>query len=118
MVMHSATVVVVVFFFFFSNVMYICVQLFLSYFRDIVGREVIVEMKEDLAFRGTLHAVDQYLNFKLVNTTVHDPLNHPEMLCVWNCFIRGSAVRYVHLPPDGVDVELLQDATRREARAS
>lgn len=28
----------------------------------------------------------------------------------------SSVVRYVQLPPDGVDIELLHDATRREAR--
>uniref|UniRef100_A0A9I9E5S7 Uncharacterized protein n=1 Tax=Cucumis melo TaxID=3656 RepID=A0A9I9E5S7_CUCME len=39
------------------------------------------------------------------------------LLSVRNCFIRGSVVRYVQLPPDGVDIELLHDATRREARA-
>lgn len=32
-----------------------------------------------------------------------------------NCFIRGSVVRYVQLPPEGVDIELLHDATMREA---
>lgn len=37
-------------------------------------------------------------------------------LSVKNCFIRGSVVRYVQLPPDGVDVDILHDATRREAR--
>ncbi|KAI3975736.1 hypothetical protein MKX01_023162 [Papaver californicum] len=68
-------------------------MLFFSYFKDLVGREVTVELKNDLAIRGTLHS-----------------------LSVRNCFIRGSVVRYVQLPPDGVDVELLHDATRREAR--
>nr|GEV47386.1 hypothetical protein [Tanacetum cinerariifolium] len=37
-------------------------------------------------------------------------------LSMRNCFIQGSVVRYVQLPPDGVDIELLHDATRREAR--
>ncbi|GAU49840.1 hypothetical protein TSUD_408090 [Trifolium subterraneum] len=37
-------------------------------------------------------------------------------LSVRNCFIRGSVVRYVQLPTDGVDIDLLHDATRREAR--
>jgi small nuclear ribonucleoprotein (snRNP)-like protein len=32
---------------------------------------------------------------------------------VKNVFIRGSVVRYVHLPPDAVDIPLLEDATRR-----
>jgi hypothetical protein len=32
---------------------------------------------------------------------------------VKNVFIRGSVVRYVHLPANAVDVGLLEDATRR-----
>jgi U6 snRNA-associated Sm-like protein LSm2 len=35
---------------------------------------------------------------------------------VQNCFIGGSVVRYVLLPLDGVDIGILHDATRREAR--
>nr|GEX74825.1 sm-like protein LSM2 [Tanacetum cinerariifolium] len=34
-------------------------MLFFSYFKDLVGREVTVELKNDLAIRGTLHSVDQ-----------------------------------------------------------
>lgn len=30
-----------------------------------------------------------------------------------NVFIRGSVVRYVHLPAGSVDTQLLEDATRR-----
>eukprot|EP01132_Coremiostelium_polycephalum_P011384 gene11384-13940_t len=37
-------------------------------------------------------------------------------MSVKNCFIRGSVVRYVHLPADEVDVETLQDHSRLEAR--
>lgn len=37
-------------------------------------------------------------------------------MSVRNCFIRGSVVRYVQLPPGSVDTEILHDATRREAR--
>ncbi|XP_044503305.1 sm-like protein LSM2 [Mangifera indica] len=91
-------------------------MLFFSYFKDLVGREVTVELKNDLAIRGTLHSVDQYLNIKLENTRVVDQEKYPHMLSVRNCFIRGSVVRYVQLPPDGVDIDLLHDATRREAR--
>ncbi|KAL2238897.1 UNVERIFIED_CONTAM: BTB/POZ and MATH domain-containing protein 2 [Sesamum indicum] len=93
-------------------------RLFFSYFKDLVGREVTVELKNDLAIRGTLHSVDQYLNIKLENTRVVDQDKYPHMLSVRNCFIRGSVVRYVQLPPEGVDVELLHDATRREARGA
>jgi len=37
------------------------------------------------------------------------------MIAVKNCFIRGSVVRYVQIPADAVDTQLLEDATRREA---
>lgn len=91
-------------------------MLFFSYFKELVGKEVIVELKNDLAISGILHSVDQYLNIKLENTRVVDDTKYPHMLSVKNCFIRGSVVRYVQLPPDGVDVDILHDATRREAR--
>ena len=35
-------------------------------------------------------------------------------ISVKNCFIRGSVVRYVQLPAEEIDVQLLQDATRKE----
>ncbi|KAK1317344.1 hypothetical protein QJS10_CPA05g01200 [Acorus calamus] len=99
-------------------------MLFFSYFKELVGKEVTVELKNDLAIRGILHSVDQYLNIKLENTRVVDQDKYPHMgikrpwdkLSVRNCFIRGSVVRYVQLPPDGVDIDILHDATRREAR--
>ncbi|CAN1196227.1 Sm-like protein LSM2, partial [Linum perenne] len=55
-------------------------QLFFSYFKDLVGREVTVELKNDLAIRGTLHSVDQYLNIKLENTRVVDQDKYPHMI--------------------------------------
>ncbi|URD84579.1 DEAD-box ATP-dependent RNA helicase, partial [Musa troglodytarum] len=90
--------------------------LFFSYFKELVGKEVTVELKNDLAIRGILRSVDQYLNIKLENIRVVDQDKYPHMLSVRNCFIRGSVVRYVQLPPDGVDIDILHDATRREAR--
>ncbi|MBA0610422.1 hypothetical protein Godav_011279 [Gossypium davidsonii] len=53
--------------------------MFFSYFKDLVGREVTVELKNDLAIRGTLHSVDQYLNIKLENTRVVDQDKYPHM---------------------------------------
>uniref|UniRef100_A0A671T000 U6 snRNA-associated Sm-like protein LSm2 n=1 Tax=Sinocyclocheilus anshuiensis TaxID=1608454 RepID=A0A671T000_9TELE len=57
----------------------------------------------------------QYLNIKLTDISVTDPEKYPHMLSVKNCFIRGSVVRYVQLPADEVDTQLLQDAARKEA---
>lgn len=93
-------------------------RLFYSYFKTLVGKPVVVELKNDLAIEGTLVSVDQYLNIKLEHTRVTDEARYPHMRSVRNCFIRGSVVRYVQLPKDAVDVDILHDATRREARGA
>ena len=89
-------------------------MLFYSFFKSLVGKDVVVELKNDLSICGTLHSVDQYLNIKLTDISVTDPDKHPHMSSVKSSFIRGSVVRYVQLPADEVDTQLLQDATRKE----
>mmetsp|Transcript_8849 Transcript_8849/g.12193 ORF Transcript_8849/g.12193 Transcript_8849/m.12193 type:complete len:99 (+) Transcript_8849:59-355(+) len=91
-------------------------MLFYSFFKSLVGKEIIVELKNDLCIQGTLHSVDQYLNIKLKDITVLDEDKYPHMMSVQNCFIRGSVVRYVQLPAKEVNIELLQDSARVEAR--
>ena len=90
-------------------------MLFYSFFKTLVGKEVVVELKNDLAIRGTLHSVDQYLNIKLLNINLEDTTNFPHLQSAKNCFVRGSVIKYVQLPASEVDTELLQDASRREA---
>lgn len=72
-------------------------MLFYSYFKTLVGKEVTVELKNDLAITGTLHSVDQYLNVKLDGVRVVNEQKYPQMMSVKNCFIRGSVVRYVQV---------------------
>ncbi|KAI9474779.1 U6 snRNA-associated Sm-like protein LSm2 [Coemansia sp. RSA 989] len=93
-------------------------MLFYSFFKTQVGQQVTVELKNDLAIRGTLESVDQFLNFKLKDIKVVDAERYPHMLSVKNCFIRGSVVRYVQISPHTVDTALLQDAARREAQST
>ncbi|CAJ0745754.1 17495_t:CDS:2 [Entrophospora sp. SA101] len=64
----------------------------------LIGHQVIVELKNDLAITGILSSVDQFLNIKLDNIRVVDDAKYPHMMAVKNCFIRGSVVRYVQLP--------------------
>ncbi|KAM3173361.1 U6 snRNA-associated Sm-like protein LSm2 [Hymenolepis weldensis] len=90
-------------------------MIFFSFFKTLVGKDVIVELKNDLCIHGTLHSVDQYHNFRLTDISVTDTEKHPYMLSVRNCFIRGSIVRYVQLPADDCDVYELQNASRKEA---
>ncbi|KAL2024189.1 hypothetical protein VTK56DRAFT_9345 [Thermocarpiscus australiensis] len=90
-------------------------MLFFSFFKTLIDHEVTVELKNDIRIRGVLKSVDQYLNIKLDNIQVMEELKYPHLSAVKNVFIRGSVVRYVHLPASAVDIPLLEDATRREA---
>ena len=90
----------------------------------------------------------QYLNIKLTDIQIVDEQKYPHLVCiasssvpelvtyiicltfhvyleittsqipVKHVFIRGSVVRYVHLPKDEVDIQLLQDSARRSTRPS
>ncbi|KAF5317042.1 hypothetical protein D9611_003948 [Ephemerocybe angulata] len=90
-------------------------MLIFSVFKTLTDQTVTVELKNDLSITGVLKSVDQFLNIRLDNITVSDAARHPHMMAVKNCFIRGSVVRYVSLPAEHVDTQLLEDATRREA---
>ncbi|CAE6435995.1 unnamed protein product [Rhizoctonia solani] len=106
-------------------------MLIFSVFKTLTDQEVTVELKNDLSITGVLKSVDQFLNIRLDAIKVHDEARHPHMvgpvifcetrsdlveqMAVKNCFIRGSVVRYVQLPASGVDTQLLEDATRKEA---
>ncbi|KAI6044691.1 U6 snRNA-associated Sm-like protein LSm2 [Pisolithus marmoratus] len=71
------------------------------------------QLTNDLSITGVLKSVDQFLNIRLDSIKVLDEARHPHMMAVKNCFIRGSVVRYVQLPAEHVDTQLLEDATRR-----
>ena len=55
-------------------------MIFNSMFKTLVGKEVVVELKNDLAMRGRLHSVDQFLNVKLTDIAVADPQRYPHMV--------------------------------------
>ncbi|TGZ84172.1 U6 snRNA-associated Sm-like protein LSm2 [Ascodesmis nigricans] len=90
-------------------------MLFFSFFKTLVDHEVTIELKNDLKITGILKSVDQFLNIKLDEIRVVEEGKYPHLSAVKNVFIRGSVVRYVHLPANAVDTALLEDATRREA---
>ena len=79
-----------------------------------MGKEVAVELKNNVVLTGTLHSVDQYLNIKLIHVNIVNPEQYPQLISLKSCFVRGSVVRYIQIPPEHVDIELLQDATRKE----
>ena len=91
-------------------------MLFYSIFKTLEGKEVAVELKNGLEVSGNLNSVDQYMNVKLDNLKVVNVEKFPQMASLRNCFIRGSVIRYISLRKEDIDVELLQDAARREAK--
>lgn len=55
-------------------------QLFYSFFKTLVGKEVAVELKNDVALMGVLDSVDQYLNIKLLNVSVVEGDKFPQLV--------------------------------------
>lgn len=55
-------------------------MLFFSFFKTLVGKEVAVEMKNDVVLTGTLVSVDQYLNVKLSSVNVVDTDRYPQLV--------------------------------------
>jgi len=55
-------------------------MLFYSFFKTLTGKEVTVELKNDLSITGILHSVDQYLNIKLNEIKVVDEEKHPHLV--------------------------------------
>merc|ERR1712170_136405 len=76
-----------------------------------IGKQLTIELKNDLIILGTLYSVDQFLNIKLTGSVAKDPEKYPHLTSTCNCFVRGSAVRYIQLPPDCVDLDYLHKAT-------
>lgn len=54
--------------------------MFYSFFKTLVGKEIAVELKNDVALTGTLHSVDQYLNVKLTDVQVVDAERYPQLV--------------------------------------
>lgn len=55
-------------------------QLFYSFFKKLVGKEVAVELKNDVELTGKLHSVDQYLNIKLEDVQVVKKERYPQLV--------------------------------------
>ena len=55
-------------------------QIFFSFFKTLVGKEIAVELKNDVSMTGTLVSVDQYLNIKIANAQVVNSEKHPQLV--------------------------------------
>ena len=55
-------------------------MIFYSFFKTLVGKEVAVELKNDIVLTGILLSVDQYLNIKLANVSVINSEKYPQLV--------------------------------------
>ncbi|KAH7985059.1 hypothetical protein HPB52_024345 [Rhipicephalus sanguineus] len=69
-------------------------MLFYSFFKSLVGKDVVVELKNDLSMCGTLHSVDQYLNIKLTDISVTEQDKYPHMIASMGMTRNINAVRF------------------------
>jgi U6 snRNA-associated Sm-like protein LSm2 len=88
-------------------------MVFLQLFRSLEGRKVQVELQNDVILQGTLQSVDHFYNFRLTEIEVINPAGCPQLCTITAAFIRGARIRYIQLPKEDVDLDLLHDATRR-----
>jgi U6 snRNA-associated Sm-like protein LSm2 len=58
--------------------------------------------------------VDTNLNIALTNISVNDLDKHPQLLTSKTLLIRGNVIRYIHFNKNDVDVELVEEACRKE----
>eukprot|EP01013_Petalomonas_cantuscygni_P010032 TRINITY_DN22983_c0_g1_i1.p1 TRINITY_DN22983_c0_g1~~TRINITY_DN22983_c0_g1_i1.p1 ORF type:complete len:126 (-),score=11.28 TRINITY_DN22983_c0_g1_i1:143-466(-) len=82
-----------------------------------LGARITVELKNGAEISGNIDSVDQFLNIRLVNVSV-DASRFPHLASLSSCFVRGSVIRYVHLPPNCVDLDLVADASRKDQLAT
>jgi U6 snRNA-associated Sm-like protein LSm2 len=58
--------------------------------------------------------VDTNLNLALTNIFINDADKHPQLMTSKTLFIRGNVIRYIHFNKNDVDVELIEEACRKE----
>jgi small nuclear ribonucleoprotein (snRNP)-like protein len=70
---------------------------FYSFFKTLVDQEVTVELKNDLAIKGILKSVDQFLNIKLDDITVLEEDKYPHLvLCLRASLTADRGQKCVH----------------------
>ena len=86
--------------------------MFVRMFEGLVGHQIVVVMKNEVVVKGTLEWCDGNMNMKLVDVDVLNRAAFPQLPKVSSLTLRGSAVMYVNLPPDAVDIERLHAISR------
>ena len=87
-------------------------SLFRPFFNSLIGHKVIAELENEVVLKGVLKSCDNYLNLSLIEVEVLNQKAFPQLGLVSDTFIRASSIRYVHLPPEEVDLEKLRNDAR------
>ncbi|KAK2955843.1 putative U6 snRNA-associated Sm-like protein LSm2 [Blattamonas nauphoetae] len=88
--------------------------LFSGMFEALIGKKITIEMKNDLSFSGTLNSVDKYMNMVISDLDKSGQYETTAAKLLNRVFVRGSDVRYAYLDRSAVDVEQLEELTRKE----
>jgi U6 snRNA-associated Sm-like protein LSm2 len=81
-------------------------------FKKLIGNPVIVELKNQAIIKGILQSSDNFLNMKLIEVEVLNAESFPHLPRLSSAFVRGSSIRYVHLPPEEVNVDEIRAISR------
>lgn len=79
------------------------------------GTKLVIELRRDTIIRGTLGSVDESLNLQLTDATVKT-LDGTQRNAA-NLHVRGSAVRFIHLPGNLEPAAAVEAHRRRVAQA-
>ena len=66
-------------------------MLFYSFFKTLIGKEIQIELKNDIQITGILISVDHLLNVKINNIKVDEKIA-PQFQALTTCFIRGNTI--------------------------
>ena len=82
---------------------------FYSIFRYLVHQKarIRIELKNDGIVRGTLSFVDTNMNMYLTQIQ-SDEATFSKTIEMKSCFIRGSAVKFIHILKGELDLELVE----------
>ena len=80
------------------------------YIQSLEGTKVVVELRRDTIVRGTLTSVDEHLNLVMTDATVKAVSGAQRSAA--SLHVRGSSVRFIHLPGN-MEPAAAVDAHRR-----
>ena len=85
--------------------------MFTKLFNKLKGFYIIIELKNNLVIKGKLFSCDQFHNIKLIEIQILNSQDFPHLNKITTILIRGSQIKYIHLPPDEIDLKKLKEET-------